>query len=248
MGIATGNLLGLIQSWGANLAGVGDLSVGFDRASLCDEFRHFSRVISIAARCAKPDSPNWIDQEESVHHQQMIEYLDKNNDAIATLNHIIKKTSKLIKISGYRYFALPPIHTADERKFSSVLYQRFTHRQGATCAGLGWIGKSGMLINQDHGPNLVWATILTNAPLEPSRPLTVSQCGDCSLCQSICPAQAIKGVIWQRSDAKAEILNIKACGDYMMSNAPKFGRPVCGICFMSCPTGRPAPKAALAAC
>ena len=71
--------------------------------------------------------------------------------------------------------------------FISKLYSLFNHKMAATSAGLGWIGKNGLLISTDYGPRLSLATVLTDAPLEPDAPMEHSLCGECMLCMKHCP-------------------------------------------------------------
>ena len=59
----------------------------------------------------------------------------------------------------------------------------------ATSAGLGWIGKNGLLISPDHGPRLSLATVLTDARLRPDEPIEHCLCGECMLCIEHCPSQ-----------------------------------------------------------
>ncbi|MHB9093589.1 MAG: hypothetical protein ACYC21_02860 [Eubacteriales bacterium] len=34
------------------------------------------------------------------------------------------------------------------------------HPPAATCAGLGWVGKNGLLVTKEYGARLGWATVL----------------------------------------------------------------------------------------
>ena len=62
----------------------------------------------------------------------------------------------------------------------------------AAYAGLGWIGKHSLLINQDLGSWVLLAGIATTLPLTPDV-LVVDQCGACTLCIDACPTGAIVG-------------------------------------------------------
>jgi epoxyqueuosine reductase QueG len=63
----------------------------------------------------------------------------------------------------------------------------------AARAGLGWIGKNGLLISPDHGTRTGIGTVLTDAVLEHDRPLERACPDDCFLCVESCPAGAIDG-------------------------------------------------------
>lgn len=232
----TENLKRRIREWGADIVGIGDLTQEEEREALSGEFKHFTRAISIAIHCHT--SGNSRPSQSAIDdHERMGKYIEKNEDVTKKLNLILDKTSKHIKKQGYKCLALPPVRNTDDRRFVSALFNLFPHRMAATSSGLGWIGKNGMLINGEYGPNLVWATILTDAGLAPTAPSLDSQCADCRLCQTACPVGAIPGINWRRADGNRELIDTKTCEAFMRGNAERYGRPVCGICFMACPLG-----------
>ncbi len=62
----------------------------------------------------------------------------------------------------------------------------------AAAAGLGCIGKSGMLVRPDCGPRMRFVFVLTNAPLEPTEHKVENLCaGDCKACAAACPMNAL---------------------------------------------------------
>lgn len=58
-------------------------------------------------------------------------------------------------------------------------------------AGLGWIGKNGMLITPQFGPRLRLNAVLTNALLSPDKPFNENLCGSCLVCIKTCIGNAI---------------------------------------------------------
>lgn len=59
-------------------------------------------------------------------------------------------------------------------------------------AGLGFIGKNGLLITEEFGSYVYLGEIITNIPFEPDTPKQ-SQCGDCQKCLDLCPTSALLG-------------------------------------------------------
>ncbi len=61
----------------------------------------------------------------------------------------------------------------------------------ATRAGLGWIGRNGLLIRPRGGSYCFLATILTTLPLPSDSPMP-SHCGNCRRCEQACPTAALR--------------------------------------------------------
>ncbi len=111
------------------------------------------------------------------------------------------------------------------------------HKTAATRAGVGWIGKSALLITKTYGPAVRFATVLTDAPLEAGEPVDESQCGDCMKCVDRCPAGAIVGENWRRGTERQSIYDAHACCAMAKSLAEPqaIGATICGICIHACP-------------
>ena len=111
------------------------------------------------------------------------------------------------------------------------------HKTVATRAGLGWIGKSALLITRRYGPAVRLATVLTDAPLGAGTPVDDSHCGDCTKCVDRCPAKAIAGKNWAEGMKRESIYDARACCAEAKSASGRIGVPVtiCGICINACP-------------
>ena len=63
-------------------------------------------------------------------------------------------------------------------------------RAWAREAGLGWIGKNGMLISKKHGSFVFIGELILNIELDDDAPIN-SYCGSCTRCIDACPTKAI---------------------------------------------------------
>jgi epoxyqueuosine reductase len=111
------------------------------------------------------------------------------------------------------------------------------HKTIATRAGLGWIGKSALLITEGYGPAVRLGSVLTDAELETGEPIVTSRCGDCHKCVEQCPAEAIAGSNWSAGTKRESIYDAFACRKVAMSLSRDQGidSTICGICINVCP-------------
>jgi epoxyqueuosine reductase len=161
-----------------------------------------------------------------------------NEDTLGLLTRLQKRAVRQLKAQGYRTLAVPP--DSDRRKdtFISKLYALFNHKMAATSAGIGWVGKNGLLISPEHGPRLSLATVLTDAPLAPDAPVASGRCGACTLCRDHCPSGAITGAEWSRHDPFVELVRLGLCRGHKAAGRQTAGKPNCGLCITVCPYGR----------
>ena len=111
------------------------------------------------------------------------------------------------------------------------------HKTIATRAGLGWIGKSALLITEEYGPAVRLGSVLTDAELETGEPVVASRCGDCHRCVDRCPAGAIVGPNWSLGAPRKSIYDAFSCRETAMNLSKHQGidSTICGICINACP-------------
>jgi epoxyqueuosine reductase QueG len=196
---------------GATVVGIADL-----RGYLSGEISHLSRAVSIG-----------VDRK-------------LNEDTLSLLAKLQRRTVRFLKARGHRTLAIPPDSDRKKGSFISALYSLFNHKMAATSAGIGWVGKNGLLISPDHGPRLSLATVLTDASMAPDVPMEHSLCGSCTLCLDHCPSNAITGASWSRHDPFVELVRLENCRSHKTTKRQTTGKPNCGLCINICPYGRKA--------
>ncbi len=136
--------------------------------------------------------------------------------------------------SGFRALPIPASKRVDDERICAS----FSHKLGAHLAGLGWIGKSCLFITPEHGPRVRWATILTDAPLEPVGEIQQERCGDCRECIDICPMKAFTGRPFRADEPREARYDARKCEKYFNSMEQDNKIAVCGLCLYVCPYGR----------
>lgn len=163
-----------------------------------------------------------------------------NEDTLGILTRLQKRAVRHLKVRGHRTLAVPPDSDRTRGTFVSELYALFNHKMAATTAGIGWVGKNGLLISPDHGPRLTLATVLTDAPFASDEPCATSRCGACTLCRDHCPSGAITGAEWSRGNPFVELVRLAECRGHKAARRRTQGKPNCGLCITVCPYGRKA--------
>jgi len=149
-------------------------------------------------------------------------------------NKIAEKCAFFIESKGFR--AVTKSSTLDERPWEP-LDTTLPHKTVATLAGLGWIGKCALLINEKFGSAIRLNSILTDAQLTPGKAIVTSRCGGCLWCVDNCPVGAVTGNDWETGMKREDLIDIEACGQYAeaISRKRQLDSILCGPCIYSCP-------------
>ena len=96
----------------------------------------------------------------------------------------------------------------------------------AHLAGLGWIGRSSLLITSRFGPRVRIGTIFTKGDLDVTGHPFSGDCGECTACAEICPAGAISKNAYDVNKCREIVTDAR--GEY---------ETFCGLCMRVCPIG-----------
>ena len=114
-------------------------------------------------------------------------------------------------------------------------------RDFAAEAGLGWHGKSTLLLNEEQGTWFFLAELLTTLDLPPDDPVP-PRCGTCTRCLDACPTGAIRRERPYHLDARlcVSYLTIEHKGSIPLELRPLLGDRIygCDDCLEACPWNR----------
>ncbi len=116
---------------------------------------------------------------------------------------------------------------------------RLVDRAAAVRAGVGWRGRSTMVLSPGHGPWTLLGSVVTDAPLEVGREMR-RDCGSCVACIPACPTGAISGEGLDARRCLSTWLQTPASIPHWIR--PRLGRRIygCDECLVACPPGGPA--------
>jgi epoxyqueuosine reductase QueG len=218
----------LLVDGGALTAGIADLSQAEEAIKTHADRRlaRFSRAVSFAVAFPR-----------SVIHQlpegPTLTYLHYYRAVNTLIDELSLRVTALLESEGFPAFPVPSSQRTGKHKLESI----FPHRIAAHLAGIGWIGKSGCLVNGQVGPCLRLGTVLTDATLPADKPGEV-RCGECRACTEACPAGAIKGRLFAPDVPLTDRLDPALCDRYQDQVRDRFGKRICGLCLSACPYGR----------
>ena len=195
---------------------------------MTDELKGYPNAIAIGMKI--PDKI--IDNIKSGRGE--LDYQDTYNRLNKKLDDTTNKLENIIKKEGYQAKSVNASYIIPDGK----LYGELSHKMIANLAGLGWIGKSCLLITPEYGPRLRWATLLTDYDLETENNPLNSRCNDCRLCVQKCPSHALNDVEFRKEDPRSVRYDAFKCSRYF-DKLESMNRPrLCGLCVKVCPWGK----------
>lgn len=224
----------LARALAADYYGVADLTGARDfiRAQGGDRVAGYPRAVVMGIRLLDTIVDAVADRADLVGARL---YRHNSYDVVnLELDHIALQVANTLQREGFRAFPVAASKRASDELIAGV----FSQKLAAHLAGLGWIGKSCLLVTPDHGPRVRWVTVLTDAPLDPTGTPMEQRCGKCTECVDICPVHAFTGRPFREDEPRKARFDAAACDRYFKELGAGGGPLVCGLCLFVCPYGR----------
>ncbi|KPJ61320.1 MAG: hypothetical protein AMJ46_03005 [Latescibacteria bacterium DG_63] len=174
-------------------------------------------AVSIGFRLSDPVLDSLVDRPTRTyqyHYRQVNLLIDQ------TLLRLAGKVHEL----GFRSFPVPSSQIIDWERNTGHLSHRIVGRE----AGLGWIGRSNLLISPRFGARMRYGSLFTDMPLEITGAAISEDCGDCRDCVDACPAGAI--------GLNPEDFDLRKCTEMLKAfrKSEDIGSMICGLCVKAC--------------
>ena len=148
---------------------------------------------------------------------------DRNTDFICgRLTKAAYDVAKASRGHGLRALPLPAAGCPMDARFLEAV---FSYKHAGQATGLGYIGRSSLLITPDFGPRVRLSCCLTEAPLESTGESVASGCESCEICIERCPA----GAVSKPQAEEAYVINKFACSLFRNASGG------CSECMRLCP-------------
>lgn len=224
----------LSKQFGITYFGVADLSIAQD--AVIEQGGGIVSRYPYSISLGIPLLKDIVDQLPNRHQRAVV--LNYSHHAYDVINQRLDITasiiSSFIQNEGYRVLPIPAAERVDDERICAS----FSHKLGARLAGLGWIGKSCLLVTPQHGPRVRWTSILTDAPLQPTGIPMEEKCDTCKECVDICPTKAFTGRNFCIGEPREIRYDARKCEKYFEVMKAERQISVCGMCLYICPFGR----------
>lgn len=159
------------------------------------------------------------------------EYLKANSK----LADLAETAAGMLRKNGYRTYIQEP---SGDISLYKDLCSPLPHKTIATRAGLGWIGKTALLITREFGSAVRIVSVITDREFRYyAKPVSRSECGECIICVDKCPGGAANGKDWHTGIYRNDFFNAHTCHKTARkrSEAAGIDSTICGRCIAVCP-------------
>ncbi len=250
----------LIRDWSSEL---GFADCGFTNINVDDYIPHLKSWLD----AGYSGDMNWI--ENSLQHRQNPDQLVPNTISVISLrmNYYSPETQALQVLnnpdSAYisRYALGRDYHKLIRKRIAQLADRMKQHlelddnsvtqrpfvdsapvleKPFAEKAGLGWIGKNSLLINNKQGSLFFLGELYTSLQFEDTKEQAANECGKCKACLTICPTDAFPEPYVLDARRCISYLTIEYKGVIEESLRHKIGNRVfgCDDCQLVCPWNR----------
>jgi len=202
---------------GLDLFGVADITSLRGEILLSDAVKApLTRAVCLGARLSAA-----VLEDVGDHPTRL--YFHHYKTANMFLDQSAYRLSVFMQKEGFLALPVPASQIVDWEKQTGML----SHKKVGRMAGLGWLGRNNLLVNENLGSGFRLACVLTDMPLEADKPVE-RDCGSCRACIESCPAGAI-------SEKPADFGHMKCFAQLKEFQKKRYVEQfICGVCVRAC--------------
>ena len=218
--LSSEELGGLLRKMGAGLVGFADMT-GLSYDGL-------DHAVALAV-------PLPIPTVQGIENGPTRDYFEAYHAVNGKLNQLAEAAAEYIQSKGFRAVAQTTTSVVEHAGYRTTV----PHKTCCTRAGLGWIGKSALLVTPEYGSAVRLSSVLTDGVFDRvGEPIDISRCGACKNCTKSCPGHAIHGNLWSVSVPREKLVDVEACRKAARKLAAERVHEeitLCGKCIQVCP-------------
>ncbi|MFC1933198.1 hypothetical protein ACFLXU_06220 [Chloroflexota bacterium] len=171
-----------------------------------------------------PEILNHTRPERTMGEASLNDLMDSNTDFLnGRLTEAAYDVARASRNMGFKALPLPALGCPFDARFLDSV---FSYKHAAQAAGLGYLGRSSLLLTPNFGPRVRLSCCLTEALLEPTvKADMVNVCQHCKACINGCPS----GAIIMPEGEEPYMINKFACSTYRSAAGG------CSECMRVCP-------------
>lgn len=202
---------------GADLFGVADITgIKNDFALSANVLENLDKAICVGVRLSR----GVLEEIQNVPTRLYFHHYRTVN---AFLDQLALKVCNYIQRRDYLALPVPASQIIDWQNQKAHL----SHKKIGVLAGLGWLGRNNLLVNEILGSQFRMVSILTNMPFKTDKS-KMRDCGDCRICIEFCPSGAIK-------DNPSDFGHIECFEKLKEFQKQRLvDQYICGICIKVC--------------
>ncbi len=129
------------------------------------------------------------------------------------VENIADTLAEFIRQAGYDAYSQSVKNNSACGNYDRAAYKsRLPNKTVARIAGLGFIGKSNLMITKKYGSAFCMSTVLTDAPIVTHNdPIIKPRCGKCAICRQVCVNKAITGTEWTEDGGREAVVDVFKC-------------------------------------
>jgi epoxyqueuosine reductase QueG len=202
---------------GADLFGVADITTIRNEFALSEKIlARLDKAICLGMRLSR----SILEEIETAPTRLYFHHYKTVNVA---LDQLALKVTNYIQKKGYLALPIPASQILDWQNQTAHL----SHKKIGYLAGLGWLGRNNLLVNESLGSQFRLVSVLTDLALKIDKPVK-KDCGSCRLCVKICPSGAIKEDPLEFAHFKC----FEKLKEFKMQRL--VDQYICGICVKVC--------------
>lgn len=220
------NLNTYLKDNGASLVGFADID-GLYNVNDGTAVKSYPRGVSIAVAIPR-------DIILGISQAPTMDYYHAYNSINAKLDSLAELCQKYLESLGHNAYAQTVDRVVEFGDHTTAM----PHKTVAVKAGLGWIGKSALLVTPEFGSALRLTSVLTDAALPTNDKIQKNSCKSCHICANACPGHVITGQTWDTDKGRDWIFDAQACEKTARAiTSVSLGQEVtiCGKCIEICP-------------